>query len=116
MTANKTEALMLAYNGAATCIMAEHRSNPYTKLNLLYKGLERMNSQVAQVPSDIEIRFLRFSVEEHIPSAVPFTSHIKEDRAFLLKYLDNKHPFYNSMKAYLKNSKSLSESDKQKLP
>lgn len=107
--------LLKAYNGVALAILAKHSWNPYTKLENVKSGLKNINEAVSSQNSDIEIRFLRFSVEENIPSVVPFTSHIDEDKKFILKNWNKTHEFYSTMCAYLKKSSQLTEEEKKKL-
>ena len=107
--------LLKAYNGVALAILAKHSWNPYTKLENVKSGLKNINEAVSSQNSDLEIRFLRFSVEENIPSVVPFTSHINEDKKFLLKNWNKNHEFYSTMCAYLKKSSQFTEEEKKKL-
>lgn len=107
--------LMKAYNGVALAILAKHSWNPYTKLENVKSGLKNINEAVNSHSSDLEIRFLRFSVEENIPSVVPFTSHIDEDKKFILKNWNKNHEFYSTMSAYLKKSSKFTEEEKKKL-
>jgi len=107
--------LMQAYNGVALAILAKHSWNPYTKLEHVKSGLKNINDAVNTQNNDLEIRFLRFSVEENIPSVVPFTSHIQEDKKFILKNWNKTHEFYSTMSAYLKKSSQFTEEEKKKL-
>jgi hypothetical protein len=102
-----------AYNGASYALLAKHYNNPYTKLESLKKGLKIINQAAEEDVNDIEIRFIRFSVEEHIPSFVSFTSHLAEDKARILSGIKNTHEHYEIMRSYLLKSKKLSDSEKK---
>ena len=107
-----SDALMIAYNGAAHVFLANHYFNPYSKLTTLNTGLKSINQAVNSATEDVEIRFIRFSIEENIPGFVPFTSHISNDKAFLLKKISKQHSYFSTMKAYLLASASLSAQEK----
>lgn len=114
-TAAKQTACIEAYHGAALTFLAKHSFNPYKKLSYLNDGLKSLNNAVIKDSADIEIRFLRFSTEENIPSFIPFTNHTKVDKAFLLKYFNATHPFYNTIHYYIQQSKSFTKEEKAKL-
>jgi hypothetical protein len=116
LTKDKDQALMKAYHGCSWALKAKHHINPYKKLDYLKKGLELINSAVLLNAADIEIRFLRFSVEENIPSIISFKNHVDADKGMLLKNLNKTHPNYTNIVAYLKQSKSLSAAEKADLP
>ncbi|MFM6984708.1 MAG: hypothetical protein ACKOXF_11295 [Chitinophagaceae bacterium] len=115
LTSGKTEAIYKAYHGVAWGFMAKHSNNPVNKLDYVKKGLAFLNDAVLADAINVEIRFLRFSVEENIPSIVSFTSHVKGDKAMILTNLTSSHAFYKTMKAYLQQSKSLTEAEKKSI-
>ncbi|NQW42669.1 MAG: hypothetical protein HQ463_04465 [Bacteroidetes bacterium] len=110
-----TQAIFKAYNGVAYALLAKHNWNPYKKLELVTKGIEKINSAVELSQSDVEIRFLRYSIEENLPAVVPFTSHLAADKKFILANLKSTHSYYLTIKAYLKTSKTITEAEKKKL-
>lgn len=115
LTSGKTTPLLKAYNGSAFALLAKHHFSPYKKLELLNKGLSLINEAAQADGEDVEIRFLRFALEENIPVYVPFTSHIAEDKKILVDKLSSSHPHYKFMLDYLKRSGKLSKEEKIKL-
>lgn len=115
LTSGKKEAIYKAYHGVAWGFMAKHSNNPVNKLDYVKKSLSHLNDAVLTDATNVEVRFLRFSVEENIPSIVSFTSHVTTDKAMILNNLLPSHAFYNTMKAYLKQSKSLTEAEKKSI-
>ncbi len=115
LTTGKTEAIYKAYNGVAWGFLAKHNSNPVNKLSYVKKSLSLLNDAVLADAINVEVRFLRFSVEENIPSIVSFTSHVSGDKAMILNNLLPSHAFYKTMKAYLQQSKSLTEAEKKSI-
>ena len=115
LTQNQTSAVLKAYNGASFAILAKHQGNPYKKLEFLKKGLGIINSAVLLDADEIEIRYVRFAIEENIPNFVSFTSHIESDKKMLIGNLNSSHSHYKIIKAYLMKSKKISEADKKKI-
>jgi hypothetical protein len=115
LTQGKETAIFKAYNGGAVAILAKHQSNPYKKIEYLKKGLKIINSAVLLDAADVEIRFVRFAVEENIPGFISFTSHIEADKKMLLSNLNSSHSNYKMIKAYLLKSTKLTEADKKKI-
>ena len=74
-----------------------------------------LNQAVQDKPLDVEIRFLRFTVEENVPSFVQIERHVNTDKYFLVNNLKPSHTYYEFIKNYLKQSKSLTDSEKSKL-
>jgi hypothetical protein len=115
LTEDETDPVCKAYHGAAYALLAKHYSNPLNKLEALNKGLGIINAAVLENTTEVEIRFIRFSVEEHIPAFVPFTSHVKIDKKHILDNLSSSHTWYAKIKAYMLKSSSLTKAEKEKL-
>lgn len=115
LTKDKTGSIYRAYQGTSWAFRAKHHSNPIKKLEYLRKGLEQLNNAVVSDAINVEIRFLRFSVEDNIPSMISFTSHLNEDKQMIIGSLLPSHPFYKTIKAYMAGCKRLSKEEKAKL-
>ncbi|MCC6818722.1 MAG: hypothetical protein IT245_07520 [Bacteroidia bacterium] len=115
LTKDKSDAISVGYRGAAWSLKAKHHFYPGTKLDYLKKGLNDLNQSIKLNSTEVELRFLRFSVEENIPSIVSFTSHLEEDKTFIVSNLKSNHGFYSTIKSYMLKSDQLSASEKAKL-
>lgn len=103
-----------AYFAASKAFMAKHSSNPFTKLSLLKESLKGLNTIIASDGKDIETRFLRFSIEDNIPSFISFESHLSSDKEYIVKNIQKSHPMYATIKSYMKACKRLSSTEKKK--
>jgi len=115
LTANEKEAIIKAYHGASYALLAKHYVNPYSKLESLKRGLKIINEAVLADALEVEIRFIRFSIEEHIPSFVSFVSHLSDDKAIILNHLKKTHSNYEAIKNYMLVSSNLTAEEKKKL-
>lgn len=79
----------LAYYGALQSVWAKHATNPIEKLSTFRKGKKNIDAAVQQKPDNIEIRFLRYSVQKESPSFLGYKSNMDDDRRFLQRNLQN---------------------------
>lgn len=82
---NTSDPLMLGYQGMSHLLQAKFSYNPYIKLASFRKGKELLDRAAALAPRDLEIRFLRFSVQTNAPKFLGYTGHIESDKALILK-------------------------------
>jgi len=72
-----------AYLGALESIWAKYVFNPISKLNTFQKGKAKIENSIAKEPNNVEIRFLRLSIQKNIPFFLGYSQHIEEDESFL---------------------------------
>lgn len=82
--------LILAYIGSSDALRAKHSWNPVNKVGYLKKGCKTLNDAVALNPNQIEIRFLRFSLEHYLPDFLGYSQHLDEDRKKLIELAKQK--------------------------
>lgn len=75
--------LHIAYLGAFRAIWAKHAINPITKLVTFNKGREHIEKAVLNDPENVEIRFVRFSIQKNCPSFLGYNTDIQKDRQFI---------------------------------
>ncbi|HRE64605.1 MAG TPA: hypothetical protein PKU77_12490 [Ferruginibacter sp.] len=86
---NEKSSVYLAYLGGYQTIWANHVFNPSSKLQTFNKGKKNIELAVKNAPDNIEIRYIRFSVQKNAPSFLGYNSHLKEDKDFLVKNKKN---------------------------
>ena len=91
---NGSNALLIGYKGAAHALQAKHSFNPISKLKHIKNAQEYFSEAVAAEPENLEIRFLRYSVEVQTPAMLDLSEHVPEDQAILLEEL-RKYPASN---------------------
>lgn len=79
-------AVYRAYLGAVTTMKASWAFWPNQKLEYANKGMKILNAAVTADPGNIEIRWLRFSVETQMPSFLGY-DHQKEDKTVIYQSL-----------------------------
>lgn len=83
----KPDALVLAYLGSAQALRAKHAFNPINKLAYLKQGSKTLESAVNAAPDNVEVRFLRFSLEHYIPSFLGYNKNLIADKKKILEIL-----------------------------
>ncbi len=81
-------ATITAYQAAAKALIAKYSWNPVSKFNSL-KNVERLLADAVNRESDnLEIRFIRFYIENSIPYYLGYSKNMKEDCDILLSNID----------------------------
>jgi hypothetical protein len=80
-------ALRRGYKGMAFLIQASHGINPARKLGSFNQGKEILNRAISDDPLNIELRYLRFTVQDNAPFFLGYSGQLSEDRTQLLSYL-----------------------------
>lgn len=84
----KSTPLLLAYLGGLQTIWANHVFSPISKLNTFKEGKKNIEQAVLDAPHNVEIRFVRLSVQKNAPGFLGYKSNIKEDTDFIHKNRD----------------------------
>lgn len=80
---NKENPVCLAYLGAFRIIWAKHIINPFARLNTFNKGKKDIERAVEEESNNIEIRFIRLSIQKNCPSFLGYDSNIEQDKKFI---------------------------------
>jgi hypothetical protein len=113
----ENDPVMMAYRGAAKTTLANCTNNPFRKLSDFNSGKKEIESAVEQLPRNLEVRFIRFTVQDNIPSMLNY-NNIDEDKEFILDQLSLQkqdiYPveFLELVVHYLLNSDELDETEK----
>lgn len=104
----------LGYKGAVTMIMAKHVFSPYKKLNYFKNGKEILEQAILKEPLNIELRFLRFSIQSNSPKFLDYHSNLFSDKSFLLKEVKtiNDTDLKQRITKFLLNNNEVSKAEK----
>ncbi|MBD1363924.1 hypothetical protein IDJ77_08900 [Mucilaginibacter sp. ZT4R22] len=84
-------ALINAYMGTLEALKAKHAWNPYYKIKYLNDSEKTFKTAVATDPHNIEIRFMRFSIEHNVPKFLGYTKNLVADREEIIKQVNAKY-------------------------
>lgn len=83
----------LSYKAAAYVLKAKSSSNPFQRIKLVMSYIKSIDQAVSEDPSNVEIRFLRFSIAYYLPNIFGFKKHMLEDKSTIM---ENIHRFDHS--------------------
>ena len=84
-------ALNVCYLGVIQALKAKHAWNPYYKVKYLNDAEKILQTAVSREPDNMEIRFMRFSIEHNVPGFLGYTKHLVADREEMIKQLERKY-------------------------
>jgi len=79
----KNNPLYAGYKASAIMMMAKHVFNPFSKMSYFKKGKRILETAIKADEKNIELRFLRYNAQTHMPSFLGYNGDIKKDKAFL---------------------------------
>ncbi|TAE46522.1 MAG: hypothetical protein EAZ89_19980 [Bacteroidetes bacterium] len=78
-----TDPLIVAYKAAALSLAAREEWNPFARLEQLRTVMALFAQAVSLAPQNIEIRFLRFAIQHHLPGFLQLSGDLEEDMSVL---------------------------------
>lgn len=79
----KNNPLLMGYRAGATMLMAKHSLNPFNKLSYFKKGKTMLEKAIQAENNNVELRFLRYTIQTNVPSFLGYSSELIKDRSFL---------------------------------
>ncbi|RRJ91008.1 hypothetical protein EG240_07345 [Paenimyroides tangerinum] len=76
------------YYGAYLVIWANHIWNPMDKLSTFKKGKIELENAIKQDPKNVELRFLRLSIQANVPKILNYDQNIKSDLIIIKEHKD----------------------------
>ena len=85
----KDNKALVAYKGAVTTLAARQQKAIKDKKAFFKKGVALVEYAIQSEPNNIEIRFVRLSIQQNTPKFLRYNKQQKEDKKFILKHLKN---------------------------
>ena len=76
--------ILAGYKACATMILAKYAFNPFAKLSTFLKGRILLEKCIALNKQNLELRFLRFTIQSKAPFFLGYRSSLKEDGSILI--------------------------------
>ena len=81
--------IVTAYEASAKALLANYSWNPVSKISYLKEAKVLLAEAVQRDKENIEIRFLRFYIENSIPAFLGLSKNIEEDKSVILDNIDS---------------------------
>lgn len=91
LTGKKSDnALIIAYIGTLEALKAKHSWNPYQKVRFVSLSQKTMAKAISLEPYNLQIRFMRFSIQHYTPQFLGYSNNIKEDLKIIIRHYKEK--------------------------
>jgi hypothetical protein len=81
---DKSAPILICYKGAAQMLEAKYINNPFNKLSRFKQGRELIENAIKKDHNNLEMRFIRFSLQTNLPSFLGYNNWIEKDKKELL--------------------------------
>jgi len=81
---DKDSPILFGYKAAAHMMSAQYTYNPYSKYRYFKEGRTMIESIIRSHPDNVELRYLRLSIQVNLPEMLNYSENVKEDTNFLL--------------------------------
>lgn len=113
----KSPPVLVCYKGATEMIAAKYAINPFLKLGKFKKGRLLIEQAIKRDAEDVEMRFLRFSIQTNLPAFLGYGHKIKDDKDFLINEINDitDQSLKNNVISYLSSSKYCTAEDLKRI-
>ena len=80
----KSDHKNFTYHAIAILLQSKFTFNPIHKIKWFIEGKEQLEKVISLYPNDIELRFLRFCVQDGTPAILDYKLNMEEDSQFIL--------------------------------
>lgn len=84
----KNRATLLGYNAVANFVQAKYLWNPVAKYDYFTIGRDLLQKAISMENSNLELRYLRLSIQTNLPSFLDYKSNIEEDKKMLISQFE----------------------------
>ncbi len=114
-TIKKTDnAVLVAYKAASLTLLAKNSKGAKIKKEYFNKGKELLEFIISKNPKNIELRFIRLTIQEKTPKFLKYKEYISEDKRFIYNHLKSvtDRDLKDYIKEFVLESKSFSIEEK----
>lgn len=77
---------LVAYKAASIVLLAKYEDGVFAKMRYFNQGKKLLETTIKKAPDNYEARLIRLNIQDNVPWITGYTSNIKEDKAFLIRY------------------------------
>ena len=110
----KDNAVLVAYKGASIALLAKQAESVKEKKDGFKEGVALIELANEKSSNNIEVRFVRLSIQENTPKLLKYKGNLEEDKLFILAQFKNikfSH-LKNHIKDYISQSKVFTDEEK----
>jgi len=113
----KDDKRLVAYKGAAIALVARHQKTAKQKSAGFKNGVEWVEFAIVEKPLDMEVRFVRLSIQQNSPKFLGYNKEIEGDKNFILTNFNTirSKEFKEYLRSYILDSEKFTEEEKSSL-
>jgi len=98
--------ILLGYKGAVELGMARHHPNVFKKMGFFNDGKEKLEKSIEKDPKNLELRFLRLTIQTHLPTFLGYSDNKENDKKFVLAELEKSpsEDFKKRVRGFIKHA------------
>lgn len=110
--------IIMGYKGAVTMILAKYQYNPLRKLEYFNAGKSILEQAIAKDRNNVELIFIRFTIQSYSPSFLKYNKDLVNDKYFLLTRVNDltDKDLQQRITKFLKGSPHVSTLERNTLP
>ncbi len=114
---NSSKSVLVAYKGAVLTLKAKFAKRKSDKKDFFKEGVTLIESAIMADSSNIEIRYLRLSVQENSPKFLGYHKNIEGDKQFLIDNYTtvSSKELKSLIKDFVLKSENFNESEKKSI-
>lgn len=107
--------VFLAYKGASIAMKGRFEKGAKQKTAIFKEGIIMVETALKQEPNNMEIRFIRLSIQQNSPKLLKYKKNIDEDKNFILSNYEKieSNKLRNYIKDYILNSDNFTDDEKR---
>ena len=86
-----SQPVYICYKGVSKMMQAKYAINPMVKLSLFNNGKTLMENAISTDTTDMEMRYLRLSIQKNLPLMLGYNRSILSDKMFLQNNINNEN-------------------------
>lgn len=87
LTKNSENIVIRGYNAAALMVSSKYQINPFKISKIFNEGKVLLEDLISENFDDVELRYLRFTIQLNTPKFVGYNKTIENDRRIITNYL-----------------------------
>lgn len=106
--------VLMAYKGASIAMKGRFEKGAKTKSKVFKDGVALVETAIENETNNIEIRFVRLTIQQNSPKVLKYKKNIDEDREFILSNYNKikSSKLKNYLKDYILNSNHFTDDEK----
>ena len=80
--------VLRGYKGAVTLMMANYKKTTGDKIKFYNQGKKTLEKAIADNNKDVELRFLRFTIQTNLPPSLKYNKDVTSDKDFIVNNIN----------------------------